>query len=333
MDKFDFMPIIKSKFTNQLIVLPNTKYFFGEAQSENELDKVVRTFDCAGVATVYITFLGTFGFAFHGEGLIPEDVIKNEAEIYSLQEARILFINFVAAAFFGRVSGKKNMALIGAMYNGQDRVTGFEIIDGKTFLRYTSYIARAIQDKVDSELNTKSSQSFLLSNVVIDDAISHVQHVLQRQNDLEHADLQQCMAMNYQAAILHSQQHTAASLALNFSVIESLVHEIFIAYGLVDNKSAKLFVSKTHKVSKILKKDFDKASIYLLTKKLYEGGLFDSYLYQRIESARKMRNNLTHKGTKIDHRDSGDCQTVVRDIWEFLIDTPFELNAGWSYLR
>ena len=66
---------------------------------------------------------------------------------------------------------------------------------------------------------------------------------------------------------------------------------------------------------------------------LHKGGLFNDYLYQRIESARNKRNNLMHKGAKISPKDSGDCQTIVRDLWGFLIDTPFELIAGWSYLR
>jgi hypothetical protein len=340
------MFITKAKFNNQLIVLPNTKYLFGEVQSENDLNKVIRTFDCAEIATIYITSVGTFGFAFHdssnlasidalqfrGEGRIPEDVLSNEEEIHNLQEARILFINFVSAAFFGRVSGKENCALVGATYNGQDRVAGFEVMDGKALIRYTDFIARALKDK-NSELNARSSQAFLLADGVIDDAISYVQHLLQRENDFECVDLKQCMTMNYQAAILHSQQHAAASLALNFSVLESLVREICYAYGLVNGSSPKQFATKTHNVSKISKSQFDDMKLGKLTEILHAGGLFDTYLYQEITKVRKLRNNLMHGGTKVDPRNSGTCQTIVRDLWGFLIDSPFELNAGWSYLR
>jgi uncharacterized protein YutE (UPF0331/DUF86 family) len=66
---------------------------------------------------------------------------------------------------------------------------------------------------------------------------------------------------------------------------------------------------------------------------LGESGLLNSYLYRRLEDARKKRNDLMHKGVVLDPRESGDLQTVVRDIWALLIDSPFELNAGWAYRR
>jgi hypothetical protein len=340
------MPITRSKFPNRILILPNTRYFFGEAQTMNDCWDVARVFDCAGVATVYITSIGAFGFIFHdssdlasidvlkfrGQGIVPEEVMENDDCIHDLQERRMLFINFVSAAFFGRVAAKAHTSLSGALYNGQDRITGFDIVGNTVSIQWTELISRAIEGKVNA-LNNEKQQSDFLEESDIDDAISYVQHVLERQNDFEYADLQSCMVMNYQAAILHNQQHAAASLALNFSVIESLVREIFMAYGLVANSTVKSFATKQHGVPKISKKDFGKMTAKKALEALHSGGLLDDYLYQRLNSVRKKRNGLMHKGVMISPRDSGDCQTLVRDLWAFLIDAPFELTAGWSYRR
>lgn len=340
------MSITHSRFPNRILVLPNTIYFFGKAQTMNDIWKVTRMFDCAGVATVCITSMGTWGFIFpdssdlasidvlrfHGQGIVPEEVMENDNYIHNLQERRMLFINFVSAAFFGRVTAKAHTSLSGALYNGQDRITGFDIVQNTVSIQWTELISRAIEEKVNT-LNNGKHQNHFLKESDIDDAISYVQHVLERQNDFEYADLQSCMVMNYQAAILHNQQHAAASLVLNFSVIESLVREIFMAYGLVANSTVKSFATKQHNIPKISKKTFDDMKAHKVIETLHSGGLLSDYLYQRLDSVRKKRNDLMHKSVMIGPRDSGDCQTLVRDLWAFLIDTPFELTAGWSYRR
>lgn len=340
------MSITHSRFPNRILVLPNTSYFFGKVQTMNDIWKVTRMFDCAGVATVCITSMGTFGFTFpdssdlasvdvlkfRGQGIVPEEVMENDDRIHDLQERRMLFINFVSAAFFGRVAAKAHTSLSGTLYNGQDRITGFEIVQDTVSIQETELISRAIEEKMNALSNRKQLNHFLKESD-IDDAISYVQHVLERLNDFEYADMQSCMVINYQAAILHNQQHAAASLALNFSVIESLVREIFMAYGLVASRTAKSFATKQHNVPQISKNAFDEMKADKAMKTLHSGGLLDDYLYQRLDSVRKKRNNLMHKGVMISPRDSGDCQTLVRDLWAFLIDTPFELIAGWSYLR
>ena len=340
------MPITISKFPNRILVLPNTRYFFDKAQTMKDYWKVTRTFDCAGVATVCITSMGTFGFIFLdssdlasidvlrfcGQGTVPEEVMDNDDCIHNLQERRMLFINFVSAAFFGRVAAKSHTSLSGALYNGQDMITGFDIVENTVSIQWTELINQAIEGKVNT-LNTEKQASDFLAESDIDDAISYVKHVLERSNDFEYADLQSCMVMNYQAAILHNQQHAAASLALNFSVIESLVREIFMAYGLVANRTVKSFATKQHNVPQISKKAFDEMKADEVIKALHSGGLLNGYLYQRLDSVRKKRNGFMHKGVMISPRDSGDCQTLVRDLWAFFIDVPFELTAGWSYRR
>ncbi len=58
------MPVKRTKLPNQLLILGNTEYLFGEVKKADDLWRVVRTFDCNGVATVCITTIGTFGFIF-----------------------------------------------------------------------------------------------------------------------------------------------------------------------------------------------------------------------------------------------------------------------------
>ena len=340
------MSIIKSKFPNQLFVLGNTKYFFGQIINEDNLLRVVRSFDCDKIATVHITALGGFGFVFPdegelasidflkfvGNGTVPEEVMENDDEIHSLQEKRMLFVNFISAAFFGRISAKSHKSLNGAIHNGQDKIAGFSLTNDEVALQRTEVLDQAIGDKLRAFKAGKCNHC-LLGDPEIDDGISYVRHLLQRQNDFEYADLRSCMVINYQAAILHKQQHAAASLALNFSVIEPLSREIFLAYGLVAGSIAKSFATKEHTIAEISKRTFKNMKLHQIVKMLRDGGLLGEYLYLRLETARKKRNSLMHKGAIISPKDSGDCQTIVRDLWLLLIGAPFELNASWSYRR
>ena len=102
---------------------------------------------------------------------------------------------------------------------------------------------------------------------------------------------------------------------------------------LVNGRVAKSFAKKQHNIAKVSRKTFNGMKSYKVFKTLHNAGLLNDYLYQRLENARKKRNNLMHKGVTISPKDSGDCQTLVRDLWELLVDTPFELNAPWSYRR
>lgn len=83
----------------------------------------------------------------------------------------------------------------------------------------------------------------------------------------------------------------------------------------------------------ISNKCFKKSTVSQLIEKLYAGNLLDDYLHQRIEETRDLRNSVMHKGETLSPRESGNPQTVVRDLWVLLIDAPFELVSGYSYRR
>ena len=340
------MPIERSRFPNTLLVLPNSRYLFRKLKNENDFFDVVRMFDCAGIATLVITSVGTFGFIFpdtsplasidilrfNGSGSVPEEVMDNDNAIHALQEKRILFMNFVSAAFFGRVCAKAHTSLADAAYNGQDKITAFSVIKGKVAVQWTPILDQSVGQKI-RDFNVGKLNNYILKNEEIDDGLLFIQHLLQRQNDFEYADLQSCMVMNYQAAILHNQQHAAASFALNFSVMESLAREMFMAYGLLKGSVAKSFATKPHSILLFSRSTFNDMKFQKVLEILHEGDLLNDYLYKRLDGARVKRNSLMHRGVHISPKDSGDSQTIVRDLWEFLVDTPFELIAPWSYRR
>lgn len=340
------MTIQRSKFPNTLLVMPNRRYFFRKPQNAAHFLSVAREVDCGGVATLVITSVGTFGFIFPGtsplasidilrftgSASVPQEVMDNDVAIHNLQEKRVLFMNFVSAAFFGRVCAKANTSLTDAIYSGQDRTTAFAVREGSIAVQWIPVLDESVGQKI-SDFNAGKLNNYILKDDEINDGLSYIQHLLKRQNDFEYADLQSCMVMNYQAAILHNQQHAAASFVLNFSVIESLAREMFTAYGLVDGSHAKSFATKPHNIDRISRGAFNRMKSIAIFKTLSDGGLFDAYLHQRLDDSRIKRNNLMHKGVSITPKESGVCQTIVRDLWAFLVDTPFELNAPWSYRR
>lgn len=341
------MPIKRTKLPNQLLILGNTRYFFGEAKKADDRWRVVRTFDCNGVATVCITPIGTFGFIFPdssrlasidtlkytGPGHTPKEVMDNDDDIHRLQDKRVLFINFVLAAFFGRVIAMAHTSLTGALYSGQDKITAFALENDSITIQWTEILDQLIGTKILA-LNASKCTHNILDDTAIDDGISYIQHLLHRHQEFAYADLQSCMLMNYQAAILHNQHQAAASFALNFSAIESLAREVFLAYGFVEGIEAQPFATSSCQISQtVSKKTFKNMKLCKVLEMLGDSGLLDDYLYQRIEIARKKRNNLMHKGVVLDPRESGDLQSAVRDVWALLINSPFELNAGWAYRR
>ena len=341
------MPIERSKLAKQLLILANTEYLFGEVKHPNDLWAVTRAFDCDGIATVYISTIGTFGFIFPeysklasidiltqvGPGLAPQEVMDNDDEIHKLQDRRVLFMNFIVAALFGRVIAMAHTAITGAFYSGQDKITSFALNNNTTAIQWTEFLDQLIGTKILA-LRAGRLKHRVLANTAIDDGISYISHLLQRHKEFAYADLQSCMLMNYQAAILHNQQQAAASYALNFSAIESLVRELFLAYGFVDGIGAQHFATRKCNIAKkVSKQTFKDMKLSRVLEMVGESGLLDGYLCQRLEDARKKRNNLMHKGVVVDPRESGGLQCIVRDIWALLIDSPFELNAGWAYRR
>ena len=191
------MTIARYRFPNTLLVLPNCRYFFEKAQTFDDFFRVVRIFDCAGMARLVITSIGTFGFVFPdssplasidilrftGQGSVPPEVMDNADLIHGLQEARMQFINFASAAFFGRICGKANTSLADAIYNGQDKVAAFHVANDKVAIQWTATLDEDVCRKIRA-FNDRKSDHYILKDHEIDDATRYIQHVMQRQNEV-----------------------------------------------------------------------------------------------------------------------------------------------------
>jgi hypothetical protein len=182
-------------------------------------------------------------------------------------------------------------------------------------------------------LRRAQDQPYRLPLDVLEDGVTYTQSLASRVDEFEYADLESCLAMTYQAAVLHNLQHAAASLALCVAVLESLTHELFLVYGLVGNGSPRPFANARHNVARVSNSEFRDLTFNNRLVRLRDGGLIDSFHYTRIESARVRRNRLMHRGESVTLRESGDGLTAARDIWSKLIDMPFELITSWAHRR
>lgn len=328
---------------SKILVFPNCRYGFGRSLSLDRPMKVTRSFEYSGIAHVYLTSIGAIGFDFIQEGelasfdilesrtagVVPDEVMENNKAIVGLQQRRQTFMNFIAAALFGRILAKQHCALEGASYCTLDKIFLFRIEDEEMRIEPHAQLIRTIS----SQLNAyqAASNSFGIDERYLDDAIDFVGELSRRESVYEQADIRLCMEMGYQASILHANQHAAASLALNVSVLETLVGELFLLYGLVGSREPKEFCRKLHSIQKISNGQFKDSTLNNRLKILVDGGLIDVYLYDRAEQARSLRNELMHKGKTVTAEASGACQTVLRDFWALLVEPPFELITGWSY--
>lgn len=337
------MPITTRPFPNGFLIVPNLTYFFGSKSSKPL--RIVYSFKCDNVATIHVSEIGAFGYQFNpkGElgagsilettdcGEIPSEVTDTSEKLVFLQEKRLKFANFVSAVIFGRLSGLKHSALTGAVYNGMDSVFGFAIVESEfNFPQFDQdNLMRLLYPKI-SAIRSGGDVNYRVPHEQLVSACTCVSDIMKRSDELHKCDIRECLVMNYQAAILHERHHFQASLALNFVALEALIDEVFFFYGLVNGHSPNSFCSiqpkATFSSNKFQDMGFDAKVAALLS-----AGLIDDYLSQRISDAKKKRNDLMHRGQHVALNESGNCQTVVRDILHLFIEAPFELNAGASY--
>lgn len=331
------------KFPDRFLIVPNIEEYFGEFRNgENPSDVIERAL-FGDVAEILFVRLGALGFRFLGEGplrsitryqfvgqgAVPEHVMENEDAIIELQSRRLSFANFVAGAFFGHIAATRRGAISGAQFAGMDRIIGFGELGGELHLENTHHLHDAIVPKI-TYASEKPNHVRITTNEEIKSGLAFLSHLEERRRQFRSADLLECLSSNYQAAILHGQQHASASVAVNFSVVEALTDEIFNAYGLFGDRTRQDFAKRSHSIARISKSKFDHLNLKSKIELLHSGGLISSFLHQRIEMARKLRNSLMHEGAPVRPRQSGDMQTVVRDLWSYLVDQPFELMSAWS---
>jgi len=337
------MQVTEERFPDGFLIVPNLEYFFGEFRNEENCLDIVETFSFQNVAEIHLARLGAIAFRFldggplqsipryrtSGSGIVPDHVMENHDRIVELQGRRLIFANFIAAALFGRLSAMRHSSLSGAQYVGMAEILGFERSGRELRIEQSWHSDDAITPKVRLARG-KPTHIKIATPDEIAGMVEFVAHLSERQTEFEHADLQTCMVMNYQAAILHNEQHSAASLALNFSVAEALIQEIFFAYGIVGDRTPNQFATRNHSVPEISRNQFSRLNLERKIAALSDGGLIEPYLGQRLNEARILRNHLMHRAAVVTVVQSGNMQTTVRDLWSYLIDGPFELATAWS---
>lgn len=325
------------------LIVPNLEHFFGDVRNRENCLEIVGQFSFKDIAEIYLIRLGAIGIRFldtgplqsilrlrtQGSGMVPDHVTQNHDDVTALQERRMVFVNFIAGALFGKLAGLRRTALSGAQYAGMDEILIFAVSNGELVLEHS----RHTQAIVGSKTRFATEEPDLIRIVTPDElneAVAFFSHIAEREDEFEFADLRACMLMNYQAAILHRDQQSAASLALNFSVAEALVEEIFLAYGIVGDRDPKAFAQRDHAVSRISNRTFSNWRMGHRISALFDGALIEWNLHNRLDEARRLRNDLMHNAAAVGVTQSGTMQSAVRDLWSYLIDGPFELASGWS---
>lgn len=331
------------RLPDSLLIVPNVEYFFGEVRNQENCLDIIETFPFKNIGQIYLTRLGAIGLRFFdsgplrsilrletsGSGMVPDNVMKNHDELIELQGRRLVFANFIAAGLFGHIAALGHTPLSGAQYVGMDEILAFAPAGTHLNIESSGHVDGLIAPKMRLA-RQQPGRVKVVPRDRIAEAVEFIAHIADREDEFEHANLQACMVMNYQAAVLHNEQHAAASLALNFAVAEALVNEIFVAYGLAGARSPKAFATRPQTVQRISEVQLSHWPVKKKIDRLKEGSLIDSYLHQRLDEARELRNRLMHSAASVTVRQAGTMQSVVRDLWTYLLDRPCALTTAWS---
>lgn len=338
------MQIIAKRLVDSILIMPNTEHVFGPDAAAAPL-AIVAQLTFGDIATIYLTKLGAIAIQFLDSGelasieqldavgpgafAIPDYVTERRDEILVLQGRRLLFANFIAGAVFGRICAIRHTALSGAVSAGMNDILAFERRGDAIAVENTAYATEVLGPKL-AAAKQNAPHMQLISAGDLSDAARFTESLAARASAFAFANLQVCMAMNYQAAVLHHAQLAPASFAINFSVAEALINEVFFAYGAVTTVPRQAFAAHHHTMAPVSRKTLRERNLKTKIEDLEGGGLISSYLGQRLQAARLARNDLMHGAIPVAVTASGDLQTIVRDLWGLLLDAPFELNAGFA---
>jgi len=337
------LTIEKRTLPDRLMILPDLHTFFGDVrQQENLLDIKAET-SFADIAQIYLTRGGSIGITFlstgplasivqyqaHGEGEEPEYLMQNRDDIVALQGSRLHFANFIAGALFGRLAALRHSPLRECRYVGMDRILAFAPRGKSIEVEPTTFTEELFAPKIAAA--TKRLDAYqIVKPAELDELVKFFKHLSERQTEFTKASLQSCMLMNYQAAILHHEQQSAASLALNSTVAEALIEEVFYCYGLVGTSKKKAFAQRNHSVAYLSANQFKDVGVSDRIMLLAKGGFFSTYFADLFAKARLVRNDLMHRASPVAVRQAGELQAVIRELWGVLLDHRFELLSGWG---
>lgn len=332
-------------FPKFIAAMPNTELIFAPGTTAQP-HKIVRSVLLDTIGMLHITEFGVFGFDFSdqgplrsfdlllesGPGLVPDEITANHDALKKLQVDRIHYMNFVSAAITARLNTLRNNSSSATVQIRADTVCPFVTRNGFVVFPpiHSPFLFGAIERKLRRH-QAQKDKAYRVPDAQLDDAIVFLQHIISRAKEMRDVDLPGTFEMIYQAGILQRQQHFKASLALTAVALEGVVTELFRSYGIVDGQPAQAFCLRPHSVTPIAEKQFKRTGQELRLEMLANGKLIDAYLKQRAVDVVRARNGMMHRGEDVQPMQSGQALTVFRDLGRMLVDSDFELLAGWSY--
>lgn len=338
--------IVRRVLPPRIAIVPSRAHVF--ANKDLELSTLV--FSSKTMRTgleVFATYAGLLAFDFtktslgafefldtRTPGIIPDVVVESREAVMELQVKRLQMAVFVSACIFGRHAKLTNSSMQKPNYPGLDEVFDWrKDDDGQAIFmlkheneRLSVYLTEKIDDLRRGQLGRYAipEKHFIEGVECADRLIASAQKSTV-------SDYPSLLEMSYQASILHNRQHAGASIALCATITEVLVHELFYLAGLVSGKPKESSFSLPHSCAQISKKHLKEMRSGDRLKHLKSGGLIDSYLFERLDSVRRIRNGLLHRGEDARCEASGNALTAIRDLIKICTDEELELGTHWTY--
>lgn len=338
--------IVEYQYPDVMAILPSETYVFGEPDNFHALDCSVisRRVLANGVEVLAINFgLLAFDFKrsnfggfrrkdFRSSGEVPQDVINNTDELISLQVNRLRAAIFLAACVYGVHAKRRHACVDAPLFPCLSDVYGWVEIPERGFL-----LPHPDFERLKPHLGSRHAammaggiSAFIITPDEVNEGFDLADRLLSAAPDYVAADPVAMIVMAYQAMVLHGRQHAGASVALTAVVIEAAIEELLFANGCVSGVSGRLRTARA--TSTISRNNMRKLGFQGMTEKLFEEGIIDAYLKQRIDSLRDSRNDLMHRSQDAVPRQSGDGLTALRDVlWLCMGESGFELNVPWAY--
>lgn len=259
---------------------------------------------------------------FQGTGSVPNEVMASDDNVFHVQRRRLTFAVYVAACIYGTYGGNSLSALSGMRYPNLGDVAWLRGRDD----RFSPEDLERLRTPGggDASRKTEIPLATITQGFDLGDRLMAQPFTV--------ADPIQLLAMAYQAVVLHAAQHASASLALSAVVVEAASLETMWASGIVNNTVKALGAVFPSGFLGSKSKNEARTMTHQTTAALLQDcSVFNGHLYQRIESLRKARNKLMHRGHDATQRQSGEALTAMRDVLQILLNAPrFELNAGFT---
>jgi hypothetical protein len=314
--------ILRQQFPQGFALNFSNSYYFGEkpTMEKNDLTAVSKATLSNGV-DVQCTPEGLLLFdytnshlgnierlVFHGVGAVPDEVMASNDHVLDVQRRRLTLAVYVAACIYGTHGGNSHSALLGMRYPNLGDVAWISIADGEFLYRPEDI------DRLRMPGSGDASRKMPIHLATVAKGLSLADRLLAR--SFKEADPVQLLSMAYQAMVLHAAQHASASLALSAVVVEAASLETMWASGIVTGTTKTLDAAvPTHCLESKSRNEVRNMNQESMASTLRDCGVFNTYLYERMERLRVSRNKLM----SVSSRSGGSgiaksCRSSILDL-------------------